>query len=432
MAAAGEPTQAYVWVWLPMSTEPVVAGRVWASGAGVYSFTYGRSYLERDEAIPLSLPELPLMRGTIGPSNGLQVAGCLRDAGPDSWGQRIILHRHLGTRDSEGKPRDTAELGLLTYLLESGSDRIGALDFQASPTEYVPRGHDATLQQLQRATEAFLAGHPLPEPLEEALLHGTSVGGAQPKALVAEDLAGGGRRELIAKMSSSTDRFPVVKAEAAAMTLAEAAGVDVAATQLVRSLDREVLLVERFDRPGTSGSAPGPLGSRRAVVSALTLLGLDEMVARYGTYPDLADLVRARFSDPDATLRELFRRIVVNICVSNTDDHPRNHAAFWDGKQLTLTPAYDITPSRRSGDTAAQAMAIDRRGRRTARLSVCVDAADIYHLDRAEAAQIVDEVTSSIAAAWGRAADEARLTAAERELMWKHLVLNPAIHYADA
>lgn len=432
MADVAYPSEAYVWVWLPSATEPVVAGRLWQSGEGVYSFIYGRSYLERDEAISLNLAELPLQRGTIAPPSGMQVAGCLRDAGPDSWGQRVILGRHGGTRDSEGQLRDTAELTLLTYLLESGSDRIGALDFQESATEYVPRDRVATLEQLQRATEDFLAGNPIPEPLEEALLHGTSVGGAQPKALLREDLLDGGRRELIAKLSSSADTFPVVKAEAVAMQLARAAGAEVANTHLVSSLERDVLLVERFDRPGTSGSVPGPLGSRRAVVSALTLLGLDEMAARYGTYPDLADVIRARFTHPDATLHELFRRIVVNICLSNTDDHPRNHAAFWDGRLLTLTPAYDITPSRRSGDTASQAMAIDRQGRRAARLSVCVDASAIYHLDRSAAIGIVDEVTGSIADTWQQAADQAQLTSAQRELMWKRLVLNPAIYYQDA
>ena len=79
------------------------------------------------------------------------------------------------------------------------------------------------------------------------------------------------------------------------------------------------------------------------MVSALTLLELDEFTgARYASYIDLADLVRARFTDPAETLAELFRRIVVNICVSNSDDHARNHAAFWNGEELTLTPAYDI------------------------------------------------------------------------------------------
>ena len=98
------------------------------------------------------------------------------------------------------------------------------------------------------------------------------------------------------------------------------------------------------------------------MVSALTILGLDEMTgARYGSYVHLADQIRARFRDPIPTLAEMFRRVVFNVCVSNSDDHARNHSAFWDGEWLTLTPAYDIAPGLRSGDTSAQAMARRQR-----------------------------------------------------------------------
>jgi len=136
---------AFVWAWLPRATEPVVAGRLEAVG-DVVVFNYGRSYLQRPGAIPLYLPELPLEPGRIRPLPGLQVAGCIKDAGPDAWGQRVILARHAGrlTPDS-----DTAELGLITYLLESGSDRIGALDFQTSATDYTPRSSSASLEELQ-------------------------------------------------------------------------------------------------------------------------------------------------------------------------------------------------------------------------------------------------------------------------------------------
>ncbi len=105
-----------MWVWLPGSTAPVPAGRVVAEGE-VITFNYGRSYLERPDAIPLYLPELPLQRGRQRPRGAMPVAGVIRDGGPDAWGQRVILARHLGRLDGH----DTAELGLLTYLLESGA-----------------------------------------------------------------------------------------------------------------------------------------------------------------------------------------------------------------------------------------------------------------------------------------------------------------------
>ncbi|MGN6202588.1 MAG: type II toxin-antitoxin system HipA family toxin, partial [Solirubrobacterales bacterium] len=265
-----EPKQVFVWAWLPGATEPVVAGRLDPVGP-IVNFTYGRSYLERDDAIPLYLPDLPLERGPISPLAG-DVPGCIADAGPDAWGQRVILNRLTGRADAE-----TTELGPLTYLLESGSDRIGALDFQASPREYVPRAIDhAGIEELAEAAERVEQGKPLSPELDQALLHGSSVGGARPKALLVE-----GESRLIAKFSSTTDTFPVVKGEFVAMELARRAGLDAATVRLTSAHGRDALLVERFDRPGG--------GRRRAMVSALTMLGLDEMGARYASYADLAD-----------------------------------------------------------------------------------------------------------------------------------------------
>ncbi|HEX8092468.1 MAG TPA: HipA N-terminal domain-containing protein [Jatrophihabitans sp.] len=146
IGAGAAPDSAFVWIWLPGAVEPVVAGRLDLAGE-VVLFTYGRSYLARVDAIPVYLPELPLRPGTIRPGSGLAVAGCIRDAGPDAWGQRVILARHVGHLDRDA---DTGDLGVLSYLLESGSDRIGALDFQVSASSYVPREGRASLEELRR------------------------------------------------------------------------------------------------------------------------------------------------------------------------------------------------------------------------------------------------------------------------------------------
>jgi serine/threonine-protein kinase HipA len=144
-------------------------------------------------------------------------------------------------------------------------------------------------------------------------------------------------------------------------------------------------------------------------------------------------MIRRRFTRPEETLRELFGRIVFNICVSNTDDHARNHAAFYHfdprGIDLTLTPGYDICPQPRSGETADQALAIDRDGRRASRLQLCVQAAPVYQLTAAEAREIIDDQVSTIEAEWADAADAARLTEVERARIWRQQILNPAIHY---
>ena len=307
----------------------------------------------------------------------------------------------------------------LRYLLESGSDRIGALDVQDSPTEYVPRSAEhPTLAEMQLAAERLTAGETLAPELAEALLRGTSIGGARPKVTLLDDAG----QPVIAKLSTQSDTYAVVKFEAVAMALAERVGVHAARTRLTESMGRDVLLVDRFDRPGH--------GRRTAMVSALTILGLDEFTgARYASYLDLADKVRARFTDPRATLAELFRRVVLNICVSNTDDHARNHAAFWDGDALTLTPAYDISPSLRSGDTATQAMALTRDGRRDARLALCRASAHDYLLTPAAAESIIDDVVGGIEAHFDDVAQRAGLSDAEYAQLWRRLVLHPSIHY---
>lgn len=409
----GAPKRAFVWVWLPGASDPVVAGRL-DQVSDSYTFTYGTSYLARAEAIPLYLPELPLQRGRIQPLAGLTMAGCLRDGGPDAWGQRVVLARRLGHLDSTA---DTGALTTLTYLLESGSDRIGGLDFQHSATNYIPRTADhPTLEQMQDAAERLNAGQALPAALADALLRGTSIGGARPKVTLLDD-----GLPVIAKLSTQTDPYPAVKFEAAAMTLAERVGINVAPTKLIRSAGRDVLLVNRFDRPGA--------GRRRLMVSALTILGLDEMTgARYGSYVDLADQIRARFQNPTATLAELFRRIVFNVCVSNSDDHARNHSAFWDGEWLVLTPAYDIAPGLRSGDTSTQAMAISRDGRKDSRLALCLESAHEYLLTQEQAQLIIDEVVTGIGKHLDEATDTAQLAAGDRD-QFQRLILHPSVHH---
>lgn len=412
------PAEAYVWVWLPEASGPVVAGRLARTPLGL-QFNYGRRYLGRGDAMPLYLPELPLQPGVLPLAPGLSMPGCLRDAAPDAWGRRVILHRQ-GRR---GPDIDSAELEELTYLLESGSNRIGALDFQTSASRYEPRETtDATLDALLDSAARVDQGLPLAPALAQALQHGTSVGGARPKVTLTH-----GRRQLIAKFSSSTDVYPVVKAEFVAMRLAALAGIDAARVELVQASGKDVLLVERFDR------APQADGAwyRRAMVSALTLLSLDEMMAAYASYQDLAEIVRQRFLRPRASLHELFARMSFNILCGNTDDHARNHSAFWTGSALTLTPAYDLCPQHRVGQEATQAMQIHGNNRYS-QLAVCLAAASQFQLAESAARHIIDAQVSCIHTHWDAVCDEARLAPADREWLWQRQFLNPFAFYGYA
>ena len=176
--------EAFVWTWLPEATDPVVAGKLSRSGDRLL-FNYGKSYLQRVNAIALYAPELPLISGNISLTQGLKMPGVIRDGSPDAWGRRVIINRKLG---QSGRQIDTAHLDELTYLLEPGSDRIGALDFQRSPTEYVSRiTANATLEELLYCAERVEKGLPVPTELDLALYRGTSIGGARPKALIEDN-----------------------------------------------------------------------------------------------------------------------------------------------------------------------------------------------------------------------------------------------------
>jgi serine/threonine-protein kinase HipA len=397
---------AYVWTWLPGESQPVVAGRLDQDGA-TYMFTYGRSYLGLENASPLYLPELPLTYDTIRPTVG-EIAGCLEDAAPDTWGRRVILNRIAG-----GNADDVDALDIVTCFLLSGSDRIGALDFQKSPTDYVPRSIDhATLDELVDSARRVEEGIPLTDELDAALLHGISIGGARPKAVLRDR-----ERQMIAKFSSSNDTFAIVKGEFVAMELARLAGLDVASVELTRAHGKDVLLVDRFDRPGQ--------GRRRAMVSAATVIGTTGIAAVHGSYALLADQIRARFTDPKLTLHELFGRITFNILIGNTDDHARNQAAFWDGSMLTLTPAYDLCPYLRSGGEATQAMAIGADGYRLSQVAGTIDRSSTYHLDRVEATNIVQHQIGVIEDNWDEVCEQAQLTEVDKELFRRSAVLHP-------
>jgi serine/threonine-protein kinase HipA len=405
------PEQCFVWVWLPGETEPVVAG-VLARDEKRFVFRYGRSYLARSNAIALNKRELPLGAEIINPIEPMILPSSIRDGSPDAWGRRVIMNRIFGKQGSDGHYADLDEM---TYLLQSGSDRIGGLDFQESATTYVPRvSRAATLEELLEAASLVERGVPLSPELDQALNHGTSIGGARPKALI--ESAGA---KYVAKFSASNDRVNVVKGEFVTMRLAALCGMDVAPVKLAHALGKDILLIERFDREHTQSG-----WTRKIMTSALTLFGLDEMLARYCSYELLTDIIRADFANPKRDLRELFSRLVFNILCSNTDDHGRNHAAFFDGKAYSLTPAYDICPQARTGTEASQAMRIIG-GNNLSRLDVCLSAREKFLLSKADAASIIEHQLQVIGEAWKGVVQEAGLSPVDLRILETTQMLHP-------
>jgi serine/threonine-protein kinase HipA len=319
---------------------------------------------------------------------------CLRDVLPDACGRRLIDYQYPHIQKNE-----------LDYGMLSGSDRIGALDFQASATEYKERSlGNISLKAIDELAIALETNHDFTKSLAPVLLHGTSIGGARPKCLITID-----HLDYIAKFSLSTDYYPFLRSEFLAMRLAKLVGINVADVTFKEIYGRDILLVERFDRYHAHNKC-----FRKIMLSGLSLLGLDELEARYASYIELADVIRIHFSNPTSQLHELYQRLVFNILVGNTDDHARNHAAFWDGKSLLLTPAYDICPQMRTGFEATQAMLIDGIDGQHATLINALSICDHFLLTEKEARKMINHQIKIIDKHWLSLCNEAKLNKREQ------------------
>ena len=385
--------RAYVYLQLPGSLEVVTAGLYTLetrSGVPRGSFVYSPKYLARADAVPLEPFELPLRRDRTQTVRLRGIFGCLRDASPDAWGRRLI-ERHLGRVD----------LSEVDYLLHSPEDRAGALSFGRGKLPPAPQARwnrIVSLPELLRFADAMDALPADREPacavqLEELLQPGTSLGGARPKNVVEDD-----EGLWVAKFPARGDRWSYARVEAAMLALARECGIRTPRTKVVPVDGRDVLLVERFDRQHAEEG--GYLRHRMA--SALTVLGAGESPTERErwSYLLLADELRRRSHQPAKDLAELFRRLVFNSLISNTDDHPRNHALIAPGRDWELSPAYDLTPnpltSLEKRDLALAAGRFGGYANRENLLSECPR----LRLARAEAVRIIDEISEVVRARW--------------------------------
>lgn len=330
--------ECYVYIVLPGETEFVTAGRFVLTtdrhGIPTGRFVYGRSYLARPDAVAIDPVDLRLTTENFETRQLRGVFGALRDAGPDYWG-RLVIERHTGH----------AMLGELDYLLYAPDNRTGALSFGLNPEPPAPRRRIATtldLADLQRMADAIIADDELPmdpdsEQARLLFLAGSSMGGARPKAVVqdSDDL-------WMAKFNRPDDRWNHARVEHAMLILARECGLSVAESRVKTVDGRDVLLVRRFDRERTDAGF-----GRARFLSALTLLRADDTHHDRDkwSYALLAEELRRISSQPEQDAQELFRRMCFNALISNTDDHPRNHAVIALNTDWGLSPAYDLTPS---------------------------------------------------------------------------------------
>ncbi|MBI5547873.1 MAG: type II toxin-antitoxin system HipA family toxin [Deltaproteobacteria bacterium] len=387
------PQSCFVYITLPGAVQAVTCGRFELSadrrGVPLGRFVYGRSYLERADAIPLDPVELLLSERTFQTVELNGVFGALRDAGPDYWGRRII-ERHAGKQP----------LSELDYLLHSPEDRAGALGFGLNAIPPAPRrsfNQTLQLEHLQAIADAVVSDAPLPRgtdssQIEELMLVGTSMGGARPKVVV-EDPEG----LWLAKLNRGDDRWSMARVEHATLVLARACGLSTAESKILQIAGRDVLLVKRFDRRRV------PEGYQRArMVSALTLLRAGESATARDrwSYLHLVEELRRVSSEPSLDARELFGRMCFNALVSNCDDHPRNHAVLAWGRDWRLSPAYDLTPSVPvSLDRRDLALTCGDEGR-WANARNLASQAQRFLLEPEEAARLIAQMSERVRSSW--------------------------------
>lgn len=386
-------SECFVYIVLPGETEFVTAGRFQRTldrhGVATGRFVYGKSYLGRENAVPIDPLELKL--GTKTYETGLLkgVFGALRDASPDHWGRRVI-ERHFGSPGPDE----------LDYLLHSPDDRAGALGFGRNKKPPAPKrkfNRTLDLGKLQEFADAIITDKELPtgadaEQAQELLLEGTSMGGARPKAVVEDDGA-----LWIAKFNRPDDKWNHAKAERAMLELARACGLQTAVSKLTAIGDRDALLVKRFDRQEIMA------GYRRArMISALTLLRSEDTHQNRSkwSYVLLAEEIRRVSAQPKVDAPELFKRMCFNALITNNDDHPRNHAVIAMDEDWGLSPAYDLVPSMpisvERRDLALECGDMGRYAHAESLLSQCTR----FLLKPEDARAIIDDMEQTVKDQW--------------------------------
>jgi serine/threonine-protein kinase HipA len=385
-------TECFVYITLPGETSPVTAGKFVlgnnARGDALGQFVYRGKYLDDKRAVEIDPVELKLSKNTYETALLNGVFGALRDAGPDYWGRRVN-EKHAG------KPK----LGELDYLLESPDDRAGALGFGLNVDPPAPQrkfNQTIDLGKLQGLADALvkddLPNDPQAQQVQDLMLLGTSMGGARPKAVVQDDDA-----LWVAKFNRVDDRWNNTRVEHAMLRLARECGLTTAESRIETVGGKDVLLVKRFDREKTAKGY-----ARARMVSGLTILREDEApeARQNWSYLIQVEQLRKIVEEPKKDAKELFRRVCFNALISNTDDHPRNHAIIAKEKSWKLSPTYDLTPST-PVSTERRDLALDCGDQgRYANANNILSQHARFLLDRGDAEKIVNDMRAQVEATW--------------------------------
>ena len=300
-------------------------------------FVYARSYLARAEKKPVDPVGLPLRHRSVA-ADPEEVPLVFHDVGPDGWGKEILTHAF---------PRVT--LGMPEFLALGGPGRTGDLAFgptPAGPERWIPDDEpllglpreEDDLETLMGAAAAVDAGDAEGHHFKLLFRKSADIGGARPKARIRHE-----GKDWIAKFPTWADKFDNPRLEAVCLDVAEAAGIPVPERKIVVAGGKAALFVCRFDRSET--------GQPFGYISAATLLRRPSIeYSTTMTYLDIATIARAvGVRDPE---RGVYRRLLLNAYLHNTDDHLHNHALIDRGSGWELSPAFDIVPHPDGGGTS--------------------------------------------------------------------------------
>lgn len=392
-------------VYMDYATGPVLVGRLWSrirKGRETASFEYDAGWLARPDRFALE-PALILAPGPYHTGADRPMFGAIGDSSPDRWGR--VLMRRSERKAAEREKRQPHTLFEIDFLLLVDDEvRAGALRFSdseggpflAEPGRFrIPPIAD--LNRLLAATERVIEHREDEEDLRLLIAPGSSLGGARPKASVRD--ANG--RLAIAKFPHRDDNANIVLWESVALGLAKRAGIAVPEWKVTPVGNKAALVLQRFDRNG---------GARVPFVSAMSMLGAADNESH--SYLEIAEALRRHGAAPNEDLAQLWRRIVFNVLISNTDDHLRNHGFLYEGpKGWRLSPAYDMNPVPVDVKPRVLSTSIDPDDP-SASIDLAFEASEYFGLKEKQARAVAAEV-AAVVAHWRTEAERAGLTKAE-------------------
>jgi len=378
-------------------------------GKEVFAFEYDKEWLQSDFAQRLD-PDLDLYSGLHFLSDSKTNFGVFLDSSPDRWGRMLMRRREAAMARKE--ERKAVSLFETDYLLGVyDGHRMGGLRFKLSPdgpflddNKEMATPPWASIRELEQVSLRLEDDNVVDNPdylkwLGMLVAPGASLGGARPKASIVDEKG----QLWIAKFPSGNDQFNTGAWEMVTYEMAKAAGIDMAVCKAQQfSGKHDTFLTQRFDRTTD--------GQRLHFASAMTMLGF--MDGEEGaSYLDMVDFLTTNGANVDSNLEELWRRIVFSICVSNTDDHLRNHGFILKPEGWVLSPAYDINPVETGKGLSLNISDSDN----ALELDLAVEVAKYFRLSEKRAGEITKEVTTAVKA-WRRIAKKNGISNAECDL----------------